>query len=60
MSNPRWRNMHGADDKSGGGASNKAKGQEAKVNLGAKQRDRSGGAPKRGPLGPFRVRSEGL
>lgn len=52
--------MHGADDKSGGGASNKAKGQEAKVNLGAKQRDRSGGAPKRGPLGPFRVRSEGL
>jgi hypothetical protein len=60
MPNPRWNNMHGANDKSGGGASNKAPGTAPKVNLGAKQKDRSGGTAKRGPLGPFHVKSEGL
>lgn len=60
MPNKRWNSMHGADDKSGGGRSNKAPGSAPKVNLGAKQKDRSGGTPKRGPLGPFYVKSEGI
>lgn len=60
MPNHRWNNMHGPNDKSGGGQSNKAPGAPAKVNLGAKQKDRSGGTPKRGPLGPFFVKHEGI
>ena len=60
MPNPRWNNMHGANDRSGGGQSNKAPGAPAKVNLNAKQKDRSGGTPKRGPLGSFYVKKEGL
>lgn len=60
MPNKRWNNMHGANDRSGGGQSAKTPGSPAKVNLGAKQKDRSGGTPKRGPLGPFHVKSEGL
>jgi hypothetical protein len=60
MTNKRWNSMHGANDKSGGGQSNKTSGSPAKVNLGAKQKDRSGGTAKRGSLGPFYVKSEGL
>lgn len=60
MPNKRWNSMHGANDRSGGGKSTKTPGSPAKVNLGAKQSDRSGGTPKRGPLGPFHSKSEGL
>ena len=60
MPNARWNNMHGANDRSGGGQPAKTPGSPAKVNLGSKQRDRSGGAPKSGPLGPFYVKKEGL
>jgi len=52
--------MHGPNDKSGGGQSNKTPGSPAKVNLNAKQKDRSGGTSKRGPLGPFYVKQSGL
>jgi len=60
MPNPRWNSMHGANDRSGGGQSNKTKGSPAKVNLGAQQKDRSGGTPKRGSLGPFYKKAEGI
>lgn len=60
MPNPRWNNMHGANDKSGGGKSNTAPGSPANVNLSAKQKDRPGGTAKRGPLGPFYVKHEGI
>jgi hypothetical protein len=60
MPNKRWNSMHGANDKSGGGKSNAASGSPAKVNLGAKQKDRSGGTPKKGPLGPFYVKADGI
>ena len=52
--------MHGPNDKSGGGAPNKAPGSPAKVNLGAQQKDRSGNTPKKGWFSKFFVRSEGL
>ena len=60
MPNPRWNNQQGPNDKSGGGQKNTAPGTPPKVNLGAQQKDRSGGTPKRGPLGPFYTKSEGI
>jgi hypothetical protein len=60
MPNKRWNSMHGANDKSGGGKSNKTPGSAKSVNLGAKQKDRSGGTHKRGPLGPFHSKAEGI
>lgn len=60
MPNARWNSMHGANDKSGGGARNKAPGTPVKVNLGAKQKDRSGGTPTRGWFSKFFVKSEGI
>ena len=60
MPNKRWNSMHGANDRSGGGKSNKSSGSPAKVNLGAKQNDRSGKTPKTGWSSKFYVKSEGI
>jgi hypothetical protein len=60
MPNKRWNSMQGANDKSGGGASNAPQGKPAKVNLGAQQKDRSGNTPKKGWFSRFFVRSEGI
>lgn len=60
MPNPRWNSVHGANDKSGGGHSNKAPGTQVKVDLGSKQKDRSGKTPKKGWFSKFYVRSEGI
>lgn len=60
MPNPRWNNMHGANDKSGGGQSNKTPGSPAQVNLSAQQKDRSGNTPKKGWFSKFFVKSEGI
>ena len=59
MPNKRWNSMQGANDKSGGGASNKAPGTPAKV-TGSTQKDRSGNTPKTGWFSKFFVRSEGI
>jgi hypothetical protein len=72
MPNKRWNSMHGANDKSGGGHSNKAPGVAASASMPeqtaawpglpgkSQSKDRSGGTAKRGPLGPFHVKAEGL
>lgn len=60
MPNPRWNNMHGANDRSGGGKSNTAPGSPAKVDLGSKQKDRSGKTPKTGWFSKFHVKGEGI
>lgn len=72
MPNPRYNNMHGANVKSTGGASNKAAGASASVAMNEKtaawpgvpgktqSKDRSGGVPKTGHRGKFYVKSEGL
>lgn len=71
MPNKRWNSMHGPDDKSGGGASNAAKGSKSlsgseKVanwpGLPGKTQGkaRNAGQPKKGWKGTFYVKSEGL
>ena len=72
MPNPIWNNQHGANRKGPGGHSNKAPGSKPNESMPektaawpglpgkAQSKDRSGGTQKRGPLGPFRVKSEGL
>jgi hypothetical protein len=72
MPNKRWNSMHGANDKSGGGHSNKAPGSSPKESMPektaawpglpgkAQSKDRSGGTAKSGPLGPFYVKKDGL
>lgn len=72
MPNPLYNNMHGANKKGPGGHSNKAPGSKANEAMPektaawpglpgkAQSKDRSGGTQKSGPLGPFRVKSEGL
>jgi hypothetical protein len=59
MPNKRWNSMQGANDKSGGGKSNKAPGTSPSVS-GAKQKDRSGKTPKTGWFSKFHVRSDGI
>ena len=60
MPNKRWNSMQGANDKSGGGHSNKTPGSPAKVDLGHQQKDRSGATPKKGWFSKFFVRNEGI
>ena len=60
MPNKRWRSMQGADDKSGGGQKNSAPGTPPKVNLGAQQKERSGGTAKTGWFSKFHAKNEGI
>jgi hypothetical protein len=72
MPNKRWNSMHGANDKSGGGYSNKAPGSKPNESMpektaawpglpgSAQGKDRSGGTPKKGPRGSFYVKQSGL
>ncbi len=71
MPNPRWNNMHGANDKSGGGHKDPA-GSSIGGSVTQKTaswpglpgktqpRARNAGVPKTGAKGPFRVKAVGL
>ena len=71
MPNKRWNSMHGANDKSGGGASNKAQGSRPASGSDktanwpglpgkTQPKARNAGVPKTGHKGGFYVKSVGL
>ena len=72
MPNPRWNNMHGPNDKSGGGHKEGARGSAPSGGVtyktanwpglpGATQsKDRSAGVKKTGHKGPFHYVAKGL